>query len=307
MGIHRTAPPASLQLFGVWKPSVFADIVPVSFSGLHSADPSPQARRLLWHVLSVGRVWRDEPEHHTGADKAGLHLFWVVRGSGLLVTGDKKLKMSPGKSCWLVDLRQPRSYLPDGGKRLETAGFRFHGPALEAWREALGEKAGFTFRDDRAFALLQRSQRLLLRLVRQHPADWEWRVHETINEVLGHLAESRQLFQATAVKEPESVRRVLEIVLAQPERDWQAAELATVAGVSYSRLRDLFKASRSETLHDFLQRTRLDEARRLLGDSRLTVKEVAARLHFSSEFYFSHFFRKASGASPSQFRHEPKG
>lgn len=281
--------------------------MPVSFSGLHVAEPSPQARRLLWHVLSVGRVWRDEPEHHAGADKAGLHLFWVVRGSGLLVTGDQKLNVSPGQNCWLVDLRQPRSYLPDDGKRLETAGFRFHGPALEAWREALGNAVAFAFQDEREFAALRRAQRVLLRLVRQHPADLEWRVHETINEVLGQLAQSRQLFQATAVKEPQAVRRVLEVVLAQPDRDWQAAALAKVAGVSYSRLRDVFKAARSETLHEFLQRTRLDEARRLLGDPTLTIKEVAARLHFSSEFYFSHFFRKTSGMSPTQFRREPKG
>jgi len=95
--------------------------------------------------------------------------------------------------------------------------------------------------------------------------------------------------------------------MADPEPDWQAAALATISGVSYSRSRDLFKASRAETLHNFLQHTRLDEARRLLGDSRLTIKEVAARLHFSSVFYFSHFFRKASGMSPTQFRREPRG
>jgi len=147
----------------------------------------------------------------------------------------------------------------------------------------------------------------LLKLARQRPVDWEWRVHETINEVLGHLAQMRRLFQASPTKEPEPVRRVLEVVLAEPDRDWQAAALAKISGVSYSCLRDLFKASRAETLHDFLQRIRLDEARRLLGDSRLTIKEVAAHLHFSSEFYFSHFFRKASGMSPTQFRREPRG
>jgi len=280
--------------------------MPVSFSGLHTAEPSPHARRLLWHVLSVGRVWRDEPEHHAGADKAGMHLFWVVRGSGTLETGDTRLALAPGRGCWLVDLRQARSYLPQDGKRLETVGFRFHGPALEAWREALGEDAAFVFREEREFAILRRAQRLLLKLARQRPVDWEWRVHETINEVLGRLAQMRRLFQASPMKEPEPVRRVLEVVLAEPDRDWQAAALARISGVSYSRLRDLFKASRAETLHDFLQRIRLDEARRLLGDSRLTIKEVAARLHFSSEFYFSHFFRKASGMSPTQFRREPR-
>jgi aminocarboxymuconate-semialdehyde decarboxylase len=38
--------------------------MPVSFSGLHTAEPSPQARRLLWQVLSVGRIWRDGPQFH---------------------------------------------------------------------------------------------------------------------------------------------------------------------------------------------------------------------------------------------------
>lgn len=281
--------------------------MPISFSGLQLAEPSPQARRLLWHVLSVGRVWRDEPEHHAGADKAGLHLLWVVRGSGQLVTGDRRLNVSPNQGCWLVDLRQPRSYLPDAGRRLETAGFRFHGPALEVWREALGNDVAFAFQHEREFAALHRAQRALLRLVRHQPVDWEWRAHETINEVLGRLAAARSLFQSSATREPEPVRRVLEAVFAQPDRDWQAAALAKIAGVSYSRLRDVFKASRLETLHDFLQRTRLDEARRLLGDPSLTVKEVAAMLNFSSEFYFSHFFRKALGMSPTQFRREPQG
>jgi AraC-like DNA-binding protein len=279
----------------------------VCFSQLILAEPSPQARRLLWHVLSVGRVWRDEPELHEGADKAGLLLLWVARGSGVLESGGTSMRLARGRRCWLVDLRQARRYLPDAGQRLETAAIRFHGPAVETWREALGNGAVFAFPNDREFALLRRSERRLSRLVRQRPADWEWRVHETITGVLGRLAQLRQIFQASPAREPEAVRRVWEAVLAQPDQDWQAAALAKVAGVSYSRLRDLFRASRSETLHDFLRRVRLDEARRLLGDSRFTIKEVAARLHFSSEFYFSHFFRKASGMSPTQFRREPRG
>ena len=93
--------------------------MPVSFSGLHVAEPSPQARRLLWHVLSVGRVWRDEPEHHAGADKAGLHLFWVVRGSGLLETGETRLTLAPGRCCWLVDSA--------AGAQLSAAGWQATG------------------------------------------------------------------------------------------------------------------------------------------------------------------------------------
>jgi hypothetical protein len=44
----------------------------ISFSQLHFADPSLPARRLFWHVLSIGQVWRDEPERH--ADRLGASL-----------------------------------------------------------------------------------------------------------------------------------------------------------------------------------------------------------------------------------------
>jgi AraC-like DNA-binding protein len=48
--------------------------------------------------------------------------------------------------------------------------------------------------------------------------------------------------------------------------------------------------------------TRLDLARRWLGDQRLAIKEVAQRLNFSTEFHFSRFFRRGTGLNPTRFR-----
>ena len=75
-----------------------------------------------------------------------------------------------------------------------------------------------------------------------------------------------------------------------------------MAAISYSRLRHHFQRAQGETVHAFLQRTRLDLARRLLSDRRLAIKEVAQRLHFSSEFHFSRFFHRGAGMSPTRFR-----
>lgn len=52
----------------------------ISFAQLRFAEPSPEARRLLWRGLAIGSVWRDEAERHEGLDKAGLCLFQVERG-----------------------------------------------------------------------------------------------------------------------------------------------------------------------------------------------------------------------------------
>jgi AraC-like DNA-binding protein len=71
-------------------------------------------------------------------------------------------------------------------------------------------------------------------------------------------------------------------------------------------LRALFQNSGQGTIHGQIQRARLDQARLLLADDRLSVKDVAAQLSFSSEFYFSHFFRRHTGMSPTRFRRHLK-
>lgn len=278
--------------------------MPISNASLYFANPSPQARRLWWHVLSIGKVWRDEVERHAGADKAGVHLFWVERGKGTLELPHERHELRPGPCCWLVDLRQPRSYLPPRGVRLATAGFRFHGPGLEAWTEALGRAREFRFTKKRDFDTLRCVQRRLLALVMRRPTGYEWHIHEGITQALGWLLRVRGVLQAPKAEVPEPVERVLKAVFADAARDWRVTELVAIAGTSYSRLRTMFRASQEETIHEFLQRTRLDLARQLLCDHRLSVKEIAARLNFSSEFYFSHFFRHAAGCSPSRFRRD---
>ena len=90
--------------------------------------------------------------------------------------------------------------------------------------------------------------------------------------------------------------------LVLPHVAGQARELVRRSGVGYSSLRAAFKQAQGATLKEFLTRTRLDAARLRLGDPRLTIKEVARTLDFSSEHYFSHFFRRHTGLTPSQYR-----
>lgn len=261
------------------------------------------ARRLCWHLLSIGRAWRDETEVHPARDKAGVFLFWIVSGRGAFETGGRRYQLASGGRCWLADMALPRTYLPAKGARLVTQGLRFAGPGLDVWREALGTSAEFVFDSASARSGLRRSHGQLQRLVKRRPANYEWQVHELLTQVLGWLLMARGVFaSAASPRAPEPVARVLDAVLADPSRAWRAAELAGLARVGYSSLRALFRTSQQETLSAFLQRTRLDQVRLLLADDRLSVKEVASRLDFSSEFYFSHWFRRQTGLSPKRFR-----
>jgi AraC-like DNA-binding protein len=118
---------------------------------------------------------------------------------------------------------------------------------------------------------------------------------------------SRNLLVSPQAELPAPVVRVLNAISANPLRDWKARELAAIGKVSYSGLRALFQKAGQGTIHEQIQRARLDQARLLLADKRLSVKDVAGQLNFSSEFYFSHFFRHLTGMTPTEFRRNLTG
>lgn len=79
-------------------------------------------------------------------------------------------------------------------------------------------------------------------------------------------------------------------------------ELERVSGLSSSRLQALFREVTGYPPLDYLRRLRVEEARRLLADSRLTVKEIAARAGFRETSHLSKVFRRVDGLSPAHYR-----
>lgn len=268
---------------------------------LHFVEPSPIARRLLWHLFSLGHRRITEPEHHDKYEKPGAHLFWVQSGEGELEHEMGRLALRNGKKVWLVDMSRPRTYVPAPNRHLTIAGFRFGGPSLEFWHQEIKGDGNSEFAVD-DFSFVKRTQAELMRLVRRQPGGWEWQVHVEITNMLGKLLMARNLLASPHAELPVPVVRVLNAIASNPARDWKAMELATVARVSYSGLRAMFQKSGQGTIHQNIQRARLDQARQLLADERLSIKDVAAQLNFSSEYYFSHFFRHHTGMSATEFR-----
>lgn len=77
---------------------------------------------------------------------------------------------------------------------------------------------------------------------------------------------------------------------------------ASKLGVSPNHLNKSLKMATGETAIELRNRTTLLEAKLLLKESHLTINEIAARLGFCEQSYFSRFFKKATGLSPLQYR-----
>ena len=72
--------------------------------------------------------------------------------------------------------------------------------------------------------------------------------------------------------------------------------------MGYSKFRVLFKSTTGYSPHQYHLALRMDKAKELLQTTELNVNEIAYQTGFDSGFYFSMFFKKKTGLSPSDYR-----
>lgn len=83
--------------------------------------------------------------------------------------------------------------------------------------------------------------------------------------------------------------------------------LAQAAAMPVRTFRRRFQAEFGESPQRWLARTRIERAKRLLGESRLSLSEAALDLGFASQAHFTEAYRRATGATPGQYRRERQG
>lgn len=63
-----------------------------------------------------------------------------------------------------------------------------------------------------------------------------------------------------------------------------------------------FRQEMGETLTEFVERLRVDKAKRLLGNRTLKIADIAEMVGYADEKYFSKVFKKQTGESPARYR-----
>ena len=103
---------------------------------------------------------------------------------------------------------------------------------------------------------------------------------------------------ATYPVNPPWFAKVLLMLDANLDKSISAAGLAKAAGVSHTMLQRVFHKTFGTTAGKYITSLKMREAKRLLDECQLNVKEVATRTGFSSPQYFSHAYRVFYGHPP---------
>ncbi len=75
---------------------------------------------------------------------------------------------------------------------------------------------------------------------------------------------------------------------------------------SLSSIKRIFKNETGYSIIDYLNNMRIEKAKEILTDGRISIENVAAMVGFSNIYYFSNVFKNRTGKSPRKFRTEIK-
>ena len=119
-------------------------------------------------------------------------------------------------------------------------------------------------------------------------------LQSAIDLILGQL---RPGGKVAAVSE-----RFLQLVFERDKVPLSVAEYAEILGVTPNYLNKTVKNRTRRTAIDWIEIARLNIAKKLLKDPTISIADISARTGLPDQSYFSRFFKKKTGQTPSDFR-----
>ncbi|WP_339276623.1 helix-turn-helix domain-containing protein [Paenibacillus sp. FSL W8-0426] len=124
-------------------------------------------------------------------------------------------------------------------------------------------------------------------------------VHSQLHELLQHLSEHR--LEDNLEKVDLSLERSIAYMQRYMSEGISMEQLAKMAGLTASSYSRSFKKAKGMSPTDYLNRMRIDEAKRLLSQDKQTIKDVAESVGYGNEYYFSRKFKQSFGMAPSLY------
>lgn len=128
-----------------------------------------------------------------------------------------------------------------------------------------------------------------------------------ILKLIGYLIAFEKQNSLSNEKIINTIEKAKHVLRENIENEIDIQSLAKELNIAYPYFRNVFKKYTKMSPHQYLLSLKLMRAKELLLNTHLSIKEITYLLKFDSLSYFSKFFKKRTGVSPSEFRQKSLG
>ena len=97
------------------------------------------------------------------------------------------------------------------------------------------------------------------------------------------------------------LRKIIDYINTYLDRDLSLKELSSLVQMSPHYFSQLFKASTGTTPHQYVIRCRVERAKKLISQNKLSLAEIATQVGFADQSHLHRHFKKSVGVTPKTF------
>lgn len=242
--------------------------------------------KLFYHTIRERQ--EDIPYHSHQC----YELVYYLRGKGLSTLGKTEYAYQPGQFAII------RPHTVHDERHQEDTEVIFVG---FSFLEALSDLTEGIFTDFPGQPILALLKRMAMEMQQQHRY-YMAMLNALVNELLVLLA------RIDSLTSPE--QQVYKIQYAQAFIDENFSQkidftsLSKQSGYSYDRFRHLFKERVGRSPTNYILLKRIQHARTLLSDTKLTNAYIALECGFSNDAQFCSLFKRETGVTPGEYRRQ---
>jgi signal transduction histidine kinase/DNA-binding response OmpR family regulator len=124
----------------------------------------------------------------------------------------------------------------------------------------------------------------------------------SIDETIAHISAALENKRRLSGEAQRLVRIAMAYIHENYAGDLSRRAIARHVGIAEDHLTFCFRQELGTTPIEYLQRYRINQAKRLLKETQQTITEIALNVGFSDSGYFGRIFRRETGMTPEAFR-----
>jgi AraC-like DNA-binding protein len=255
---------------------------------------STQIMMQMAHYTRVGPNWQ---ETHTMPDVN--RLYFIREGSGWIHIRGKDYHPKPGQ-LYLLPAGMKLSYAPDEKDPLSKYWCHFSATVGDINLFQMLEQPHWIQVQDEA--RLERQFQQLIELNRSNAVTAPLRIKSILLEIISeYIEQSSEQVHLAAATSTSKINSVLSYIESHLSEQMTVDELAKLVHFHPNYFMHYFKSMMGLSPIVYINKKRLDKARRLLTTTEQSVSAIADEIGMEL-YYFSRIFKKQASMSPTEYR-----